>query len=279
MRFQGEASNNVNIGIISDSQLKHVVMDNKLEELWARNRWDENVYIYRGATTTDLRDEVRRLGILNECNIILLSAGSNDLFLLEDDTRDSTEIDENDRIIEYTACDIMEIVQHFNNRGALVIWIAPPVRRNRNMDGYVELEKTLEKKETGKFIVIKTAHLDPEDTLANDGTHFTKEAVQNIIKDIGKRIGENWELRDVKLSTELRREEFLHGICWACGDKGHDTRDCRNKREGKLNCSVCGYTGGHNEKTCMVQFRMCHWCGRKGRHNRRNCVGWWAKQH
>ena len=59
--------------------MKFVMIDEQLEELWIRKGLDESVYIFRVATAIELYKELSKLHHLEDCDVIILSAGSNDI--------------------------------------------------------------------------------------------------------------------------------------------------------------------------------------------------------
>ena len=68
------------VQVISDSQSKHVVVDEELQELWIRKGWDNHVALMKWLNALDIKQLIENKHInTTESDIIILSAGSNDL--------------------------------------------------------------------------------------------------------------------------------------------------------------------------------------------------------
>ena len=79
MKFKLEKAR-TKIAIISDSQMKYVTLDEGLEELWVRKGWDSSVAIMRGMNARHIRELATKEAFnTRECDVVILSVGSNDL--------------------------------------------------------------------------------------------------------------------------------------------------------------------------------------------------------
>ena len=286
------------IQVISDSQLKFVVVDDSLEELWVRKGWDNYVAIMRGFNASDIRQLIQYEEIdTRETDVIILSAGSNDLqyYINEDKIRrhqDRNEIQrENSKLIEAIAQDVTIIAQRLVEKDKIVYWISPPLHSRRDEAAYIELEETVLNmgKNIANFHVINVAGKMVEEIMQEqdrkkviekfmgdeDVNHLNKKMTRTILLDIISQYESRCDIVEgAKAGDLLRREDLIKGSCWACGSSVHQTRDCRRRED--LVCEICDRRG-HNTKVCILQFKMCHYCGRKGQHYVKKCEGWWNK--
>ena len=287
------------VQVISDSQLKFVVVDEELKELWIRKCWDNYVALMRGLNASDIKHLIEKKHInTTESDIIILSAGSNDLqyYINQDQIRkheDPNEIrKENAKLIQDIAKDITSIAQRLVREGKTVYWISPPLHSRRDEQGYIDLEETVSTMASSipDFCVINLAGRMVKEIMKQenrkevmntfmgeeDTNHLNKNMTRRILLDIVTQYEKCELVEGVKVSDILSREELLNSIasCWACGSSAHETRDYRRREE--LRCECC-VRNGHSTKVCIWQLRMCHYCGLKGPHKRKKCEGWWNK--
>ena len=279
------------IGVISDSHMKFLMIDEQLEELWIRKGWDDSVYIFRGATAIELYKELPKLHHLENCDVIILSAGSNDIDISwqeqHDMKNDTDRENANKAVIRDIAEDIVNIGEYFTNKRKDVIWIGAPLRKNKAATGFLRLEEEVQRIHPKRMYSIATGQKMVDDLertgnwaegtaewLDRDGVHLKKEAVRHVLLYIANKY-ETAELIEGAIpEARIRKEELFRGLCWACGRSGHSTRDCAEKD--RLYCAICGNVR-HNSDVCILQHRMCKYCGQKGPHRRKPCVGWWEK--
>ena len=285
------------IAIISDSQLKHVTLDEGLEELWVRKGWDSSVAIMRGMNARHVRElATKKTFNTRDCDVVILSVGSNDLqYYKNQDEVKSREEDiqrrhQNDLLLEDVTQDIMETVRQYAQEGKDVYWIAPPLHAWRDEEAYALLEDSIRHKgrEIRNMEVIGIAGMMTEAILHStnrreaieryvgdrDVNHLNAAITREILLDITRKYEGNCDvIPGAKATNLIRREDLQRGRCWACNEGGHETREC-GRRE-RLTCEICE-KNGHVAAVCMLQYRMCHYCGRKGQHSRKNCQGWWG---
>ena len=263
------------VGVLSDSQLKHIIMDNQLEELWMRMNYDNDVYLYRGSTSNDLREQVQRKGILDNCDVVILSVGSNDLSYITDDPEDMEDEKENAALLNYIVHDIVQLTQFFTEKGQLVYWVTPPIRTYRKPEAYHKLISEIRDQNIANLIIVDDATRDKKVLDPKDGTHMTRQATKDLIIKILEHInGMQIQLTEnPNIHEAIDKLQIFGNKCWACGSTKHDARACPKKED--IQCKYCLFNG-HIAQMCLTPHRMCHWCGRKGGHQRNKCLGWWS---
>ena len=234
--------------------MKFLTLDDQLEELWMRKGWDESVYIYRGATAIELLKEVPKFHELDDCNIVILSVGSNDIDISWQEQKDIKDErareNANRAVIKDIAADMLNIGEYFTQKGKEVIWIGAPLRKNKSSTGFLALEEEVEGRQpTGMYVYAVAQRIvkDVDKTKSwsegtaiwfdRDGVHLKKEAVREILLFIVNKY-DNAELIPGAIpEARIRKEDLFRGRCWACGESRHMTKDCPHKD--KIYCTLC----------------------------------------
>ncbi|CAG2229174.1 unnamed protein product [Mytilus edulis] len=190
----------------------------------------------RGANTSHIRHELENMD-LKDFKTFFIQVGGNDA--------------SNKRDPELVECEFVNMIDIIRKttRNARIILAECPPRRDANVKivnhiiGKVAESYDVECLQTVQSFIRQNGHLNSEQ-IWRDGIHLTDRGTATLLRLYDTLVKVTKEKSD---TTSLNQNNSHVGVCFFCGEEGHNSRFCRH--ETKILCWTCSKYG-HKMKNC-----------------------------